>query len=87
MSETQWRLLACLSDVPSAAVLAEILSSEEVAVRIITEAGLLGQAAPCRVFVAANQAHRARWILAQRSFSEAELIYLATGESTEEELT
>jgi hypothetical protein len=86
MSETtQWRLLACLSDVPSAAVLAEILSSEEVAVRIITEAALMGQAAPCRVFVAAGQVHRARWILSQRALSEAELTYLATGELTEEE--
>jgi hypothetical protein len=85
MSETQWRLLACLSDVPSAAVLAEILSSEEVAVRIITEAALMGQAAPCRVFVDASQAHRARWILSQRALSLEELTFLATGELTEEE--
>jgi hypothetical protein len=85
MSETQWRLLACLSDVPSAAVLAEILSSEEVAVRIITEAALMGQAAPCRVFVAASQAHRARWILSQRALSLEELTFLALGELTEDE--
>jgi hypothetical protein len=85
MSENPWRLLACLSDVPSAAVLAEILSSEEVAVRIITEAALMGQAAPCRVFVAASQVHRARWILSQRALSEAELTFLATGEELTEE--
>lgn len=85
MSESEWRLLACLSDVPSAAVLAEILSSEQVQVRILTEAALMGQAAPCRVFVAAAQAHRAQWILAQRALTEAELIFLATGELTEEE--
>jgi hypothetical protein len=85
MSETQWRLLACLSDVPSAAVMAEILSSEEVAVRIITEAALLGQAAPCRVFVAAAQMHRARWVLSQRALSEEELIFLATGEDLTQE--
>jgi len=85
MSESEWRLLACLSDVPSAAVLAEILSSEQVAVRIITDAALMGQAAPCRVFVAATQAHRAQWILSQRAFSLEELTFLATGELTEEE--
>ena len=85
MSETQWRLLACLSDVPSAAVLADILSSESVAVRVLTEAALMGQAAPCRVFVAAGQVHRARWILSQRSLSDSELTFLATGEMTEEE--
>lgn len=85
MSESEWRLLACLSDVPSAAVLAEILTSEQVQVRIITEAALMGQAAPCRVFVAAAQAHRAQWILSQRALTEAELTFLATGELTEEE--
>jgi hypothetical protein len=85
MSETEWRLLACVSDVPSAAVLAEILSSEQVAVRIITEAALMGQAAPCRVLVPATQAHRARWILSQRTLSEAELTFLATGELLQED--
>jgi hypothetical protein len=85
MSESEWQLFACLSDVPSAALLAEILSSEQVAVRIITDAALMGQAAPCRVFVAAGQAHRARWILSQRALTEEELTCLAIGELTQEE--
>jgi hypothetical protein len=85
MSESEWRLLACLSDVPSASVLAEILSSEQVAVRIITDAALMGQAAPCRVFVAATQAHRAQWILSQRALTEEELTWLAIGELTQDE--
>jgi hypothetical protein len=45
----------------------------------------MGQAAPCRVFVAEGQVHRARWILSQRTLSDSELTFLATGEMTEEE--
>jgi hypothetical protein len=40
----------------------------------------MGQAAPCRIFVDAAQAHRARQLLAQEQLSEPELTFLATGE-------
>ena len=44
-------------------------------------AGVLGQAAPCRIYVEATQLRQARWALSQRNFSDDELTYLATGES------
>jgi hypothetical protein len=49
-------------------------------VRVDTDAGVLGQAAPCRIYVDATQLRQARWALSQRKFSDDELTYLATGE-------
>ena len=49
--------------------------------RIDTDASVLGQAAPCRIYVDATQVRQARWALSQRSFSDAELTFLSTGES------
>ena len=34
----------------------------------------------CHVFVEARMAHRARWLLEEDAFTDAELCYLATGE-------
>ena len=79
MSEEKWELLVCLSDVPSAGILLEILGAEGITARLITDAAVMGQAAPCRIFIAASQLHRARWILAQRELTEEELTLLATG--------
>jgi hypothetical protein len=40
----------------------------------------MGEAAPCRIFVDAAQAHRARQLLEQEQLSENELTFLATGQ-------
>ena len=55
MSESEWRLLTTLPDLPSAQSLAEILSAEGIPVRVSSDAGVLGQAAPSRLYVAAAQ--------------------------------
>jgi Putative prokaryotic signal transducing protein len=75
-----WQLLVTISDAPSAHALAAVLAAEGIEARIDSDAGVLGQAAPCRIYVAATQMRQARWTLSQRSFSDAELTYLATGE-------
>ena len=77
MSETEWRLLTTLPDLPSAQSLAEILSAEGIAVRVSSDAGVLGQAAPSRLYVAAAQFHRAKYSMAQRQFSDEELATLS----------
>jgi hypothetical protein len=77
MSRRRWQLLTTLFDMPFAATLAEVLGAEGIDVRVVSEAHLLGQAAPCRVFVAAEQMRQARWTLSQRRFSEEELAELA----------
>lgn len=75
-----WQLLITISDVPSAHAFAEVLAAEGIEARVDSDASVLGQAAPCRIYVDAAQMRRARWALSQRSFSDAELTFLSTGE-------
>jgi hypothetical protein len=77
MSESEWRLLTTLTDQPSAQSLAEILGAEGITVRVSSDAGVLGQAAPSRIYVSATQFHRARTWLAQRQFTDEELAVLS----------
>jgi hypothetical protein len=84
--ETKWELLTCLSDVPSARILSDVLASERVVTRLVTDAAVMGQAAPCRIFVQSSQLHRARWVMSHDRLTEGELIFLATGELPAQEL-
>ncbi len=77
MSEPVWRLLTTLPDLPSAQSLAEILGAEGIAVRVSSDAGVLGQAAPSRRYVAAAQFYRARASMSERQFSDEELTALS----------
>jgi len=78
----RWQLLTTLSDAPSAEVLASMLRTEGIGVRVASEAHVLGQAVPCRLFVDAAQIAQARWALSQRALTEEELLSLATGKVT-----
>lgn len=80
MSDTQWRLLVCLSDVPSARILTDRLLAAGINPRVVTDAAVMGQAAPCRIFVDATDMYRARRVLAEEQLTESELTFLATGE-------
>jgi hypothetical protein len=73
MSAPEWRLLATLPDLPSAQSLAAVLSAEGLTVRVMSDAGVLGQAAPSSIYVDATQLHRARLSLKERQFSDEEL--------------
>jgi hypothetical protein len=68
MSAADWQVLTTLADVPSAQSLAALLAAEGLTVRVSSDAGVLGQAAPARIYVAAEQLHRARYVLAQQQF-------------------
>ncbi|HEY4750890.1 MAG TPA: hypothetical protein VIH60_10925 [Steroidobacteraceae bacterium] len=85
MPATEWSLLTTLPDLPSARSLAEILGTEGIAVRVMSDAGVLGQAAPSRLYVDAAQLQRARLSLAQRQFSDEELASLAAGQPPPED--
>lgn len=80
MADNQWRLLTTLSDAPSAQALASVLAGEGITVRVVSEAHLFGQAAPCRLFVEASQVYQAQWTLSQRRFSDEELARMAISE-------
>jgi len=75
-----WQLLITLSDVPSAQAFADVLAADGIVVRVDSDASVLGQAAPCRVYVDSSQFRQVRWALSQRSFSDEELTLLSTGE-------
>ena len=75
----RWQLLTTLSDAPSAEALAGVLRAEGIAVRIASEAHMLGQAVPCRLLVDTAQLAQARWALSQHALTEEELLSLATG--------
>jgi hypothetical protein len=77
---SRWQLLTTLSDTPSAEALAQVLRAEGITVWIASEAHMLGQAVPCRILVDSSQSSQARWTLSQRSFTEEELLSMATGE-------
>ena len=63
MSACEWRLLETLSDLPSASSLAEVLTRAGMRVRLACDAGVLGQAAPARLYVPAEQYLAARGFL------------------------
>jgi hypothetical protein len=85
MSALEWRLLTTLPDLPCAQSLAQILGTEGIAVRVMSDAGVLGQAAPSRIYVDARQYQRAQLSLAQRQFSDEELALLASAALPEDE--
>jgi len=78
MSESEWRLLTTFPDLPSAQSLAGILSAEGIPVRVSSDAGVLGQAAPSRLYVGAADFYRAKQSMAQREFTDEELAVLST---------
>jgi hypothetical protein len=74
-----WQLLITVSDVPSAQAFAAVLAADGVAVRVDSDASVLGQAAPCRLYIDSSQLRQARWALTQRSFTDEELTLLSQG--------
>ena len=74
-----WQLLTTAPNVPSAHVHLRWLADHGVVGKIVVDTSLLGEFQLCRIFVDVMQAHRARWLLAQRNFSDEELLSLAIG--------
>jgi Putative prokaryotic signal transducing protein len=80
-SETEWRLLMTATDAPTAALLAGMLEAGGVRVRIASDAVVLGQAAPARIYVDAAQLRRAESLVASvGGFTDEELARLASGD-------
>ena len=77
MSEPGWRYLTTFSDFPSAQAFADAFLADGIGVRLLSEAPLLGQASPARVFVESAQYKRAQWIMSQSAVSDEELTLLS----------
>ncbi len=67
------------ADRGSAEAIAALLRAEDLHVEIDASGVLAGLSASYRVLVPDSVEHRARWILRESEFSDAELSYLATG--------
>ncbi|MBV9343728.1 MAG: hypothetical protein JO341_09065 [Gammaproteobacteria bacterium] len=73
MSDPEWRLLQTLPDLPTASSLAEVLTRAGIRVRLASDAGVLGQAAPSRLYVAADQYLQARGFVQPERLLEEDL--------------
>ena len=79
-SNFAWDIVATFSDVPSAQALVVLFQAEGVPAEVVSDTSLLGEARRCEVRVPPALAHRARWLMSQAQFTDAELTFLATGE-------
>jgi hypothetical protein len=80
MSEDKgWPLFQVFADPVSAEVACDRLRLEHVPARVETRSLENARETQYCVFVHDSLVHRARWILAQLSFTDEELNYLATG--------
>jgi hypothetical protein len=63
-SDAEWRLLMTVTDAPTAALLAGMLEAGGIRARIASDAVVLGQAAPARIYVDAAQLRAAESLVA-----------------------
>ena len=70
MSDSPWRLLTTLPDLPSAQSLAQVLGASGISARVSSDAGVLGQAAPSRIYVEAGQLASAQAFIAAAATDE-----------------
>jgi hypothetical protein len=63
MTGTEWQLLTTLTDLPSAQSLAQALIDAGMDARVSSDAGVLGQAAPSRIYVSRADYRQAREFL------------------------
>ncbi|HME37606.1 MAG TPA: hypothetical protein VKG63_01490 [Steroidobacteraceae bacterium] len=78
-SNLVWDVVVTFSDVPSAQAMAVLFRGEGVPAEVISDTSLLGEARRCEIRVPSELAHRARWLMSQAQFTDAELEFLATG--------
>jgi hypothetical protein len=83
--QIKWELLTIVPNAPLAHALVDSLAADGVVTKIVSDTTLLGEARTCRVLVDSTHIHRARWLLAQRNFSDEELIKLAAGSQVDSE--
>ena len=79
-SNLVWDIVATFPDVPSAHAMAALFRAEGVPAEVVSDTSLLGEARRCEIRVPSELAHRARWLMSQAQFTDAELTFLATGE-------
>jgi hypothetical protein len=79
-SNSTWQVVATYSDVASAHAMSALFRAEGVPAKVVSDTSLLGEARGCEIRVPPELAHRARWLMSQAQFTDAELTFFATGE-------
>ena len=79
-SNLTWDVVATFSDVPSAHAMVVLFREEGVPAEVVSDTSLLGEARRCELRVPAELVRRARWVMSQAQFTDAESTFLATGE-------
>jgi hypothetical protein len=80
-SNSTWHVVATFSDGASAHAVSALFRAEGVPAKVVSDTSLLGEARSCEIQVPRDLAHRARWLMSQAQFTDAELTFLATGSS------
>jgi len=80
MRDDEWQPFLSFADRGSAQAFVALLESADVPTWLRAGALVAGVETNFCLLVPRKLAHRARWVLADSDFSEAELRYLATGE-------
>jgi hypothetical protein len=78
-SNSAWEVVASFSDATSAKAMVVMFRAEGVPAHVVSDTVILGEARPCEVRVPKAMVQRARWLLSQPKFTDAELTFLATG--------
>jgi hypothetical protein len=80
IADDQWELFQVFAEPLSAALLVEQFRTEGVPARVESRSLECGMLTRHCVLVRHRFAHRARWVTAQSSVTDAELEFLATGQ-------
>jgi hypothetical protein len=79
MNADEWALFRVVADRTEADRIATLLESSGVPAYVDHGALGLGLDGGCRIFVAGDLVHRARWLTADTAITDEELDFLATG--------
>lgn len=80
MGNNEWYVIREFPNYAGAEIIKSLLEAAGVPTEIIPSDRITALYTGVRVLVKGSLAHRARWVLSNADFSEAELVYLATGE-------
>lgn len=80
MKDAPWQLLMTAPNVPAAHAIVTLLEGSGVPCKLAADSAILGEARACGVLVETSHVHRAKRVLADAAFTDAELEFLATGQ-------
>jgi len=79
VADPAWQFLTSAPNLVVARTFIDFLEAGGVPCQIVSGPTLLGECQDCYIIVMAPLLHRAKWLLAQGTFTDEELTFLATG--------